>query len=113
MSSSKLIDSLSGSRVMAPRSAIRACANIFWVLVLHRLLVKGLTETELADVLVEHKSAKYRQTTVERNCLRDGKTAKTKGEDHRCKRAQGDDGNTSKEGASHVQVLVVTDAERV
>lgn len=41
----------------------------------------------MGDVLVKHKSAEYRQTTVERNCLRDGKTAKTKGEDHRCKGA--------------------------
>lgn len=67
----------------------------------------------MEDVLVKHKSAEYRQTTVERNCLRDGKTAKTKRKDHWCEGTQGNDSNTSKEGPTHVQVLVIPSAKRV
>ena len=59
------------------------------------------------NALVENETAEYGKTTVQRNCLSDGQTAHTQRKRHRGEGAQRHDGDTSQEGTTHIQILVI------
>lgn len=106
-SSSSPMDSLIGSLVIAPVSAIRALCKIFCVLVNVIMDQPHCLDERRVDPLIENATAKHGKTTVQRHGFRNSETTHTQRKSQWSESAQRHDRNAGEEWSTHVQIRVV------